>query len=43
MSAIEHPSLGRFDLFVVPVGRDVKGQDYQAVVNRIAHAGGNLG
>ena len=42
-STIEHSSLGRFDLFVAPVGRNVKGQDYQAVVNRIAHAGGNLG
>ena len=42
-SRIEHPSLGRFDLFVAAVGRDVKGQDYQAVVNRIAQAGGNLG
>lgn len=43
ISTLEHPSLGRFDLFVAPVGRGVKGQDFQAVVNRIAHAGGNLG
>lgn len=43
MSTLEHPLLGRFDLFVAPVGRGVKGQEFQAVVNRIAHAGGNLG
>ena len=42
-STFEHPSLGRFDLFVAPVGRGVKGRDFQAVVNRIAHAGGNRG
>lgn len=42
-STLEHPSLGRFDLFVAPVGRGVKGQDFQAVINRIAHAGGNRG
>ncbi len=43
ISSFEHPLLGRFDLFVAPVGRGVKGQDFQAVVNRIAHAGGTLG
>jgi hypothetical protein len=43
ISSVGHPSLGRFDLFVAPVGRDVKGQDFQAVVNRIAHAGGPVG
>jgi hypothetical protein len=43
ISTLEHPLLGRFDLFVAPVGRGVKGQEFQAVVNRIAHAGGNLG
>jgi|SRR5215213_1517849 len=32
----EHPALGGFDLFVVPVGRGVKGQDLEAVINRIA-------
>ena len=32
----EHPALGAFDLFVGPVGRGVKGQDLEAVVNRIA-------
>jgi hypothetical protein len=43
ISTLEHSSLGRFDLFVGPIGRGVKGQEFQAVVNRIAHAGGNLG
>jgi hypothetical protein len=43
ISTLEHPLLGRFDLFVAPIGRGVKGQEFQAVVNRIAHAGGNLG
>lgn len=33
---IEHPALGGFDLFVVPVGRGAKGQDFEAVINRIA-------
>src|SRR4051812_5107971 len=32
---IDHPRLGRFDLFVNPVGRGVKGLDLEAVVNRI--------
>ena len=43
VSTIEHRSLGRFDLFVAPVGRGVDSQDFQAVVNRIAARGGNLG
>ena len=33
---IEHPSLGAFDLFLVPVGRGIRGQDIEAVINRIA-------
>ncbi len=33
---IEHPSLGAFDLFLVPVGRGVRGQDIEAVINRTA-------
>jgi hypothetical protein len=33
---IEHPALGEFELFVGPVGRGVKGQDLEAVINRIA-------
>ena len=32
---LEHPRLGEFPLFLVPVGPPVKGQDFQAVVNRI--------
>lgn len=32
---LEHPRLGEFPLFLVPVGAPVKGQDFQAVVNRI--------
>ena len=31
----EHPSLGTFPLFVVPVGRATKGRDFQVIVNRI--------
>ena len=33
---IEHPSLGAFDLFLEPVGRGVRGQDIEAVINRTA-------
>jgi hypothetical protein len=32
---IEHSTLGTFPLFLVPVGSAQKGQDFQAVVNRI--------
>jgi Domain of unknown function (DUF6916) len=32
---LEHPILGTFPLFVVPIGRATKGQDFQVVVNRI--------
>lgn len=32
---LEHPRLGEFPLFLVPVGPPVKGQDFQAIVNRI--------
>jgi hypothetical protein len=35
MVTIEHPSLGAFPLFLVPVGPARKGQDLQAIVNRI--------
>jgi hypothetical protein len=37
---LEHPSLGSFELFVSPVGRGVKGQDLEAIINRIANVGG---
>jgi hypothetical protein len=32
---LEQPSLGSFQLFLVPVGPATKGQDFQAIVNRI--------
>jgi hypothetical protein len=32
---VDHAALGRFSLFVVPVGRRTDGQDYQAVFNRV--------
>jgi hypothetical protein len=31
----EHDQIGRFDLFMVPVGRSGKGLEYQAVFNRL--------
>jgi hypothetical protein len=33
--AVEHAGLGRFNLFVVPVGRKSTGQDYQALFNHL--------
>ncbi len=30
---VEHDTLGRFDLFIVPVGPDPEGMRYQAVFN----------
>jgi hypothetical protein len=33
---IHHPALGTFELFAGPVGRGVKGLDFEAVINRIA-------
>jgi Domain of unknown function (DUF6916) len=33
---LEHPSLGGFELFVSPVSRGVRGQEIEAVINRIA-------
>jgi len=32
---MEHAALGRFDLFIVPGGKDKKGLYYQAVINRL--------
>jgi hypothetical protein len=32
---VEHDSLGRFDLFIVPVKRDARGLQYEAVFNRV--------
>ncbi len=37
---IAHRSLGSFDLFLGPVGRPATGQELEALVNRITHAGG---
>jgi len=33
--AIVHHALGEFELFVVPVGRDSRGVEYEAVFNRL--------
>ena len=33
---LEHEILGRFDLFLVPVGKDSNGFEYEAVFNRPA-------
>lgn len=32
---VEHPVLGAFDLFLVPVARDAKGFQYEAIFNRL--------
>ena len=32
---IEHDQLGRFDLFLVPTGKNKKGRYYHAVINRL--------
>ncbi len=34
MYAFSHEALGSFDLFIVPVGRDPEGFQYEAVFNR---------
>jgi len=36
--AFESAVLGRFDLFIVPVGRDAGGMHYQATFNRVIKA-----
>ena len=36
--SLEHDIMGRFDLFIVPVGQDKTGIQYQAVFNRPAGA-----
>jgi len=33
--SVEHDTMGAFDLFLVPVGRDEKGTFYEAVFNRL--------
>jgi hypothetical protein len=35
--SIESAALGRFDLFIVPVGRDEKGVRYEAAFNRLVN------
>jgi hypothetical protein len=35
----ESVTLGRFELFIVPVGRDAKGIQYQALFNRLVGRG----
>src|SRR5262245_17580813 len=32
----EHDQLGRFDLFIVPIGKDAQGIQYEAVFNRVS-------
>ena len=32
---VEHPALGRFDLFLAPVGQEAEGYLYEAVFNRL--------
>lgn len=31
---LDHPVLGALDLFLVPIGRDQKGVQYEAIINR---------
>lgn len=38
--AVEHEVIGKFDLFLVPVGRDAEGTLYEAVFNRFIKADG---
>src|ERR1044071_6794722 len=33
---LEHEALGRFELFLVPVGKNSSGFEYEAVFNRVA-------
>lgn len=33
---LEHDAMGQFELFLVPVGRDQDGTNYEAVFNRLA-------
>ena len=33
---LEHATLGKFDLFLVPVGKNSNGFEYEAVFNRVA-------
>lgn len=40
MYRMEHPTLGSFDLFIVPVAQDQTGRYYEAVFNRLLPQGG---
>jgi hypothetical protein len=33
---LEHPTLGKFDLFLVPVALDANGLQFEAVINRFS-------
>lgn len=35
--AVEHPVLGRMDLFLVPIGREQNGFQYEAAFNRLVN------
>jgi hypothetical protein len=35
LRSLEHEQMGPFDLFLVPLGRDEQGTDYEAVFNRM--------
>ncbi len=35
MRRLEHDQIGAFDLFLVPIGRDEQGIQYEAVFNRL--------
>jgi hypothetical protein len=35
LRALEHDEMGKFELFLVPIGRDEKGTSYEAVFNRL--------
>jgi hypothetical protein len=38
MYVFEHSQLGRFDLFIVPTGRNAEGREYEAIFNRLVRS-----
>lgn len=36
MFAVEHPELGVFELFLVPIGKNDRGVEFEAVFNQLA-------
>jgi hypothetical protein len=38
MFQLEHPAMGAFDIFLVPVKRDEQGMHYEAIFNYLAEA-----